>query len=278
MEDNINAEWTDEEVCRMVDEARTQIRIERTDSQAAKRGWTFEKLCDDIDVCISSEHRFGTDAFLLADFASPRHKDCVCDYCAGCGIVAFLMIRDFQPKYVAALEIQQQAVEQMNISYDRKSTLHIDIIHGDLKDFRGEKEFDLITCNPPYKINNTGIKNSSDAAAIARHEIMCTIDDVCQSAARNLKFGGRLCLCNRPERLCDVLYAMRKNGIEPKRLRTVQKTPFDPPWLILVEGCKGGKPFMTIEPPLYTSDGNGGYSAEMKRIYKLDKYGLEGMI
>lgn len=231
---------------------------------------TFESLGGGIEVCISDEHRFGTDAFLLADFAKARHKDMVCDYCSGCGIIAMLLIRDYSPSYVAALEIQQNAAELMEIS-KQKSGIDLDIICGDLKDWKSDKELDLITCNPPYKINNTGIKNPNEAQAIARHEIMCSIDDVCKSAYNNLKFGGRLCICNRPERLCDVCVAMRSNGIEPKRIRMVCKDPDSAPWLILVEGRKGGKPFLQIEKALYTTDKNGDYSAEMKRIYKLDK-------
>ena len=97
--------------------------------------------------------------------------------------------------------------------------------------------------------------------------MMCTVSDVCAAASRNLKFGGRLCLCNRPERLCDIMTAMRENGIEPKRLRTVHKNPDCPPWLILVEGKKGGKPFIQIEKPLYVRSADGGNSEEMLRIY-----------
>ena len=111
--------------------------------------------------------------------------------------------------------------------------------------------------------------NDSDAVSIARHEMLCTIDDVCRCAKKNLKFGGRLCICNRPERLCDIMTAMRASGIEPKRLRTVHKNPECPPWLILVEGKKGGKPFVQIEKPLYVRSADGGNSAEMKRIYGL---------
>ncbi len=233
---------------------------------------SYERLSDTIEICISKEHRFGTDAFLLADFSSPRHKDAVCDYCSGCGIIALLMIRNFSPAYVSAVELQKDAVELLEMS-KKRSDLKIDIFGCDLKNFRSPRPLDLITCNPPYKISDTGILSSGEAAAIARHEIMCSIDDVCKSAAKNLKFGGRLCICNRPERLCDVMAAMRANGIEPKRLRTVQKRPDTPPWLILVEGKKGSKPFMKIEPPLFTDDGHGGFSPEMKRIYRIENTG-----
>lgn len=229
--------------------------------------FTFEKLSDKIQICISNEHRFGTDAFLLADFAGARHKDICADFCTGSGIIALLLEKNFQPKKIYALEIQEKAHEQLKISLEKSSIDNIEPVLTDLKEWRSDKELDLITCNPPYKICGTGAKNDSEAVSIARHEMMCTVSDVCAAASRNLKFGGRLCLCNRPERLCDIMTAMRENGIEPKRLRTVHKNPDCPPWLILVEGKKGGKPFIQIEKPLYVRSADGGNSEEMLRIY-----------
>jgi len=229
--------------------------------------FTFEELGKGFKVCVSQEHRFGTDAFLLADFAKPRHKDKVCDYCTGCGIIAMIMQRNFQPAKIYALEIQQKAYEQVKLSAKESGTLNVEAVLGDLKEWRSPEALDLITCNPPYKISGTGAKNDSDAVSIARHEMMCTIQDVCAAAAKNLRFGGRLCVCNRPERLSDVIMAMRENGIEPKRLRTVHKNPETAPWLILVEGRRGGNNFIQIEKPLYVRSADGGISEEMSRIY-----------
>ncbi len=229
--------------------------------------FTFEELGKGFKVCVSQEHRFGTDAFLLADFAKPRHKDKVCDYCTGCGIIAMIMQRNFQPAKIYALEIQQKAYEQVKLSAKESGTLNVEAVLGDLREWRSPEALDLITCNPPYKISGTGAKNDSDAVSIARHEMMCTIQDVCAAAAKNLRFGGRLCVCNRPERLSDVIMAMRENGIEPKRLRTVHKNPETAPWLILVEGRRGGNNFIQIEKPLYVRSADGGISEEMSRIY-----------
>lgn len=232
--------------------------------------FTFESLGEGIEICISDEHRFGTDAFLLADFSAGRHKDICADLCTGSGIIALLLHKFYKPQKIYAVEIQEKAHEQLKVSLERSRIDTIQPVLGDLNDWRSEKELDLITCNPPYKINNTGAKNDSEAVSIARHEMLCTIDDVCRCAKKNLKFGGRLCICNRPERLCDIMTAMRASGIEPKRLRTVHKNPECPPWLILVEGKKGGRPFVQIEKPLYVRSADGGNSAEMKRIYGLE--------
>ena len=229
---------------------------------------TFEDLGKGYKVCISTEHRFGTDAFLLADFARPRHKDTVCDLCTGCGIIAMIMRRNFQPKKIYAVELQQKAYDQLRLSIEKSGAdENTFAVLGDLKEWKSSEPIDVITCNPPYKISGTGAKNNSHAVSIARHEIECTVDDVGAAAAKNLRFGGRLCICNRPERLSDIITAMRANGIEPKRLRTVHKNPDCAPWLILVEGHKGGNNFIQIEKPLFVRTKDGGISEEMQGIY-----------
>ena len=234
-------------------------------------------LCDEISiedlgggfkVAISKEHRFGTDAFLLADFASPKRKDRCLDLCAGNGIVGLLALRDFMPEEVYAIELQKPAYELSVKSKELSGAENFFPINADLRVWRGERQFDVITCNPPYKRGGTGAESSSKASALARHEIECTVYDVCEAAKRNLRFGGRLCLCNRPERLADCIEAMRKNGIEPKRLRSVHKNADSPAWLILIEGRLGGSGFMKIERPLFVLE-NGEYSSEMRRIYRL---------
>ena len=229
---------------------------------------TYEQLGERYKVCISTEHRFGTDAFLLADFAGARHKDICADLCTGSGIIALLLDKKYSPKKTYAVEIQKKAYDQLCLSIEAsKAEDTIIPVNADLKEWRCDEELDLITCNPPYKLDNTGAKNESEAVSIARHEMMCTIGDVCAAAKRNLKFGGRLCVCNRPERLCDIIIAMRDNGIEPKRLRTVHKNPNCAPWLILIEGKKGGKTFLNIERPLFVRTADGGISEEVQQIY-----------
>lgn len=232
-------------------------------------GFRLEDLREGFFAAVSREHRFGTDAFLLADFASPRKKDIAADLCSGNGIVTLLMARDFQPRRIYAVELQDMAYSQLAVSVERSGGRGIVPVHGDLREFKSPEPLDVVVCNPPYKQDNAGIKSRDPAAVIARHETMCDILDVCRAAKRSLKFGGRLCLCNRPERLSDIFFAMRECKIEPKRLRTVHKTASSPPWLILAEGRLGGSSFMKIEPPLIVMGDNGEYSDEMKRIYKL---------
>ena len=198
----------------------------------------WEKLSETIQIAINDAHRFGTDAFLLEHFAAVRGIDTVCDLCAGCGIIGLLMLR------------------------------------GDLREIRTllpAHSFRLVTCNPPYFPAGSGYLCPEDSRRRARHEQKesCTTGEVCDAAAWLLQYGGRFCLCQRPERLTDVLLAMRQAGLEPKRLRWVQQRPEKAPWLFLVEGKAGAKPGLTVEPPLIVESADGSYSDEMKRIYHI---------
>ena len=231
--------------------------------------YSFEALRNEVDICVSEEHKFGTDAFLLADFSSPRHKDSVCDLGTGCGIVAVLMQISFAPKIIYGVDIQPQAIEQLEITVQKNGLDNIIPICADLKELWKDAPLgtlDVISCNPPYKAERAGIESLTEAQKIARHEILCNINDVCRAASRLLKFGGKLCLCNRPERLADVISAMKANGIEPKELRFVSKDPDSAPWLFLISGRKGGKPFMKVLTQLYIN-GEQGFSEELLKIY-----------
>lgn len=236
-------------------------------------GYSFEKLTDKIYVCASSEHRFGTDAFLLADFCGYRMKDKVCDLGTGCGIIPLIMQKNKPPQITYAVDIQESAVAQLRMGLEKSEISGIIPICADLKELWENAplgQLDLVTCNPPYKAANAGFESTIDAQRIARHEIMCNINDVCEAGEKLLKFGGRLCICNRPERLSDVIFAMKNHNIEPKRLRFVSKNPQEAPWLFLIEGKKGSKPFMRVEPQLYIRSEN-GFSEELKKIYAAGK-------
>lgn len=235
--------------------------------------YKYEKLTDKIYVCASTDHRFGTDAFLLAHFSEYRQKDKVCDLGTGCGIIPLIMQKSRPPQVTYAIDIQEGAIEQLKLGMERSETEGIVPICADLKELCENAplgQLDLVTCNPPYKAANAGFESVITAQKIARHEIMCNIDDVCAAAEKLLKYGGRLCVCNRPERLSDVIFAMKNHNIEPKRLRFVSKNPEEAPWLFLIEGKKGSKPFMRVEPQLYirTED---GFSEELQKIYATGK-------
>ena len=204
-----------------------------------------------------------------------RGIDSVCDLCAGCGIIGLLMLRrERPPQSVTAVEIASDAVQLMRHTAEFSSLTHFTPLQGDLREIRTllpAHSFRLVTCNPPYFPAGSGYLCPEDSRRRARHEQeeSCTIGEVCDAAAWLLQYGGRFCLCQRPERLTDVLLTMRQVGLEPKRLRWVQQRPEKAPWLFLVEGKAGARPGLTVEPPLIVESADGSYSDEMKRIYHI---------
>lgn len=238
-----------------------------------KENENIEPFGGGIKIIVSDEHKFWTDTILLADFAMPKKNDKkVCDLGSGCGPIPLIWIRKGSAASITAVEIQENACDMF-----RRSLLlnnisdNIEIINSDLRDLKGKtaaSAYDLVVCNPPYKAEGTGIKSNSESHLIARHESMCTMDDIAACARSLLRFSGRFCMCQRPERLCDVIAAMRNNDIEPKRLRFVQQRKTKPPKLFLIEGKRGGRPGgLIIEPVLFIENENGDFSEEMISIY-----------
>lgn len=233
-------------------------------------GEHIEDLGDGISLLVSKEHTFGTDALLLNSFAAVKSADKAIDLGTGCGIIPFLWLRDKKAqKYRAAAEIQERASAQFKKSQMLNNDVSLNLFEGDLKDktlIPQREYFDVVTMNPPYKAENAGIKNGDESAKIARHETACNIDDITECAARILRFGGRLCICHRPERTFDALYSMRNHGIEPKRMRFVQKNGESAPWLVLIDGRKGGKAGLLVEKPLLMQTADGAPSDEILNI------------
>lgn len=230
-----------------------------------------ETLGNGISLVCSKTHGFGTDAILLANFAAPKVTDKCCDLGTGCGIIPFIWLRD-GVKDIVGMDIQELAIEQFGKSLDLNGNpAGISAVLGDLREidkyFKGSLgTFDVVSMNPPYKIAGSGILSQATPDQIARHEITCNVDDACKAAGRLLNFGGRFLMCHRPERLADVITAMRAYDIEPKKLRFVQKRPDTAPWLFLIEGKRGAKPFLEVLPPLYIENENGENSEELDRI------------
>lgn len=246
-----------------------------TDSITLYDGEHIEDLGCDVGVIVSKQHTFGTDAMLLASFADPKRNDIACDFGTGCGIIPFLWLRDGKCSEISAVEIQENACNQVERSITLNNTEKITLYNRDLKNLDGFAlaSFDLITMNPPYKIENGGIKNKDESATIARHETFCNMDDIAKSASKLLRFGGKFCICHRPERVFDAMVAMRDNGIEPKRLRFVSKKGDTQPWLVLIEGKRGAKNGLKVEKPFMAYNDDGTLTDEMLEI--TEKYRKE---
>ncbi len=221
-------------------------------------------------IYVSPHHTFGTDAVLLSHFAKAKQNDKAVDLGTGCGIIAFLMLRDNNCQSVFGVDISSEAIRlAQKTKQDFKFDKFIPVL-SDLKDLKGKVPFGcntLITCNPPYKAPGAGIKNPDGVKSVARHEVECTLEDIIAVSAKLLQTGGRLCMCQRPERLAEMMDLMRKYKVEPKRLRLVCKCVGQSPWLVLLEGKRCGNTALTIEPTLYVEDGNGNFSEEMINIY-----------
>lgn len=215
--------------------------------------------------------RFAIDAVLLADFANVKSKHRVIDLCTGTGIVPMLIWGKYKPEEVVGVEIQEEMAEMAERSarYNNISS-SVKFYNKDLKDLEFLKSigrFDVLTVNPPYKLGNAGIVNPSDKLAIARHEVMCTLEDVIVAARLLLKDNGRMFMVHRPERLADIITLMRKHKIEPKRVRMVHPNTTKAPNIVLVEGQRDGGKFLKWEPSLYVYNDKGSYSEEIDRIY-----------
>ena len=235
----------------------------------------WESLGEGLEIAISPAHKFGTDAFLLADFSQPRRGETACDLGTGCGIIPMLWMRgEYRPAAAYGVELQPEGAALFRETVARNGLEGVVLpIQGDLREHSQlppAHSCGLVTCNPPYQRACHGILSPSESRRAARHEITCSLEEVCAAAARLLKFGGRFCLCQRPERLVDTLAAMRGAGLEPKRLQMVQQRPDKAPWLFLCEGKKGSRPFLQVLPPLLMEDEAGGFSPQLRRIYHLD--------
>ena len=212
----------------------------------------------------------GTDSFLLSDFVRLKKGLQVCDLGAGIGLLGLLLLNRCPSLTVHNIELQPEAAAMVQRNIDcNQLQAQMRLYQMDLRDVRGvlpAGKMDLIISNPPYFKSGSGGQSTGAVRQTAREETQCTIDDVCRSASYLLRWGGDFSLVYRPERLTDLLCAMRQNGIEPKRIRFVEKSAGLPPILVLVEGRRGGNPGLKYEPPLVIYGLDGKECAEMDRI------------
>lgn len=228
-----------------------------------------EPLGKGFYINVTPRHTFGTDAVILRHFANPKSKDKYVDLGTGCGIIAFLMLRDNAVKQAVGIDISEEACFLAEKTAAELEIKNFRVINSDLLDLKGKLDFgchNLITCNPPYKAPNAGLKNTDEEETVARHEVACTLEDIIAVSARLLQTTGRLCMCHRPERLAELMALMSKYKLEPKRLRLVCQRRGEEPWLVLVEGKKCANVGLRIEPTLYVEE-NGEFSDEMIEIY-----------
>ena len=170
------------------------------------------------------------------------------------------------------MDIQEEAIKLLKMSVEKNHLENrLQPVLADLRELKqsqiGFESMDIVTANPPYMTSGSGFEKLARPQAVARHELMCNIDDVCRAAGKLLKYGGLLKMCHRPERLADVLNSMRENKIEPKSITFVFNSILDKPWLFLVTGKKGGKSGMIVEKPMILRNDAKSYTEEYTRLY-----------
>ncbi len=237
-----------------------------------KDGEIWEDLGNNVGIITSKIHHFTTDTLLLANFSAPKRNQLAIEFGSGCGTIPILWNRDSSPpKHTTAVEIQSSACDMMKRSIEiNKFQDKITIVNEDIRNL--DKiltlgKYNLIVCNPPYKKSGNGITNENDELKIARHEYLCTIDDIITMASKLLNTGGTFCMCQRPERLCDVLTSMRQAKIEPKLIRFVQQRINKKPSLFLIQGKRNAKPGLIAMNTLLIEDENGKPTSEIDQIY-----------
>lgn len=214
--------------------------------------------------------KFGVDAVLLADFAKCRAKKAM-DLCTGTGIVPILLAAKTKIEHIDALEIQPEFVEMASRSVVYNNLQERIFIHeGDLKNAAkqfGKSCYDLVTVNPPYMKAGSGEVNAGDSKTIARHEVMCSLEDVIKAASDLLQPQGKFFMVHRPSRLVDIFCCMRQYKLEPKKIRFVAPKPGKEPNMVLIYGLKFGNAELHTMPTLYVYDNTGNYSKEIDEIY-----------
>lgn len=211
------------------------------------------------------------DAVLLTGFARAGREDILLDMGTGNGIIPILMEAKYHCRHLTGLEIQADSADMAcrSVALNGLSD-KIDIVTGDIREaehyFRSAS-FDCITCNPPYMIGKHGIVNPEAPKAIARHEILCTFEDVAGQAAKLLKPGGHFYLVHRPFRLAEIITTMTYYKLEPKRMQLVYPYADKEPNMVLLEAVRGGRPRMTVEKPLIIFREPGVYTPEIRDVY-----------
>ena len=214
---------------------------------------------------------FGMDAVLLSGFARVKKGEKVLDMGTGTGIIPVLLASKTVGEHFTGLEIQEECAEMAarSVKYNNLED-RVSIRQGDIKEavsIFGAASFHVVTCNPPYMIRQHGLTNPHSAKAIARHELLCTLEDVVREASRCLKMRGRFYMVHRPQRLVEIFEVMTRHHLEPKRIRMVYPHENKDANMVLIEAVKGGKALLKVEPPLVVYKEDGTYTQELLKMY-----------
>ncbi len=200
-------------------------------------------------------YRFTSDAVLLSHFATVKNNDLVADFCSGSGIVG-LNLFAYNEKSVKSVTLfeMQKSLFDLSVKSIKANGLENKIFAKNIKlqdiSYEYNETFSLIVCNPPYMEKDNGFYEEKEEIAVCKREITLSLSELCFIASKKLKYGGRFALCNRADRLSEVIFQLKSNNIEPKKLQLVYSGKAKEPYLIMIEGVKGGKPSLKILPPV----------------------------
>lgn len=214
---------------------------------------------------------FGMDAVLLSGFSRVKRGERVLDMGTGTGIIPILLTAKTEGEHFTGLEIQEESgdMARRSVIYNHLQD-KVEIVTGDIKEASrlfALASFDVVTANPPYMNDAHGLKNPEDAKAIARHEVLCTLEDVVREGMKVLKPGGRFYMVHRPRRLIEILQTMKQYGLEPKRMKFVHSYKNRDANLVLLEAVRGGGALLKVESPVIVFDEHGEYSEEIQTTY-----------
>lgn len=214
---------------------------------------------------------FGMDAVLLSGFAQVKPGERAVDLGTGTGIIPILLEAKYDGIHYTGLEIQEEVADMARRSVVLNHLENkVSIVTGDIKEASrlfGAASFDVVTSNPPYMNDAHGLKNPDIPKAIARHEVLCSLDDVTREAARLLKPGGRFYMVHRPHRLIEIVTALKGYGLEPKRMKMVHPFVDREANMVLIEAVRGGKSMIKVEAPIIVYKKQGVYTDEIYTIY-----------
>lgn len=214
---------------------------------------------------------FGMDAVLLSGFAAVKPGEKAIDLGTGTGIIPILLEAKYEGEHYTGLEIQDEVSEMAARSVALNHLEEkVSIVKGDIKEASrlfGAASFDVVTSNPPYMNDAHGLKNPDLPKAIARHEVLCTLDDVAREAAKLLRPGGRFYMVHRPHRLIEIITALTKYKLEPKRMKMVHPFVDKEANMVLIEAVRGGKSMIKVEAPIVVYREPGVYTQEIYDIY-----------
>lgn len=214
---------------------------------------------------------FGVDAVFLSNFVTVKRGGRILDLGTGTGIIPILLAAKTEAAHITGLEIQKESAEmavrsiQLNGLEER-----ITITEGDIKeaaDIFSAASFDVITSNPPYMTHEHGLENAYEPKNIARHEILCNLEDVVRAAARLVKPGGSFFMIHKPFRLAEIFGMLMQYKLEPKRMRLIYPYVEKEPTMVMIEAVRGGRSRIKIEPPLIVYQEKGVYTEEVRRMY-----------